>query len=393
MGWSHANASISEKSGGICIRTDANPATDSCGNVSQTCDKIVWHTGTLSQNASTAVWVRETPVHTVHLIFTTHFDAGCAASIIPVLQEYFSNYIPQVLSLQEGMRSMGYTEEFHFLFQPWLVQLYVDCPPHLKLDVSEFGNPRELICPTAEEVRRFEAALRRGDVVLQASPANLQPEGMDAALFEGGLELSRELCKRYNRSRAECGSVLSGRDVPGLTRAILPLLQKHQVLGITVGTNGCVEPAFPWADGQIQSGSPFLWRDEASGAEIVTMIQQGYGPHLLDRRARTWVLPNGHALALQFMSDNAGTVSSIGEVMGYFDMLRSSFPGAKVIGSSLDAFYQEAVKVKSSLPVVTGEIGDVWIQGTASDPHKTAEFNAISRARTACVLRAMSIVQ
>ena len=63
------------------------------------------------------------------------------------------------------------------------------------------------------------------------------------------------------------------------------------------------------------------------------------------------------------MSDNSGSLSSVTEVLAYYSSLRSAFPGAKIIGSSLDAFYAEANKVKDQLPVVvTGEIGDVWIQ-------------------------------
>jgi hypothetical protein len=126
----------------------------------------------------------------------------------------------------------------------------VDCPPHLRLDAS---NSTELICPTRAEVRRFEAALRRGDIVFQAAPFNLQPEAMSPGLFEGSLEIVRTLCQRYGLADAACGTVYSGRDVPGLTRGILPLLKKHGVKGISVGTNGCVEPAFPWDSGKVQS--------------------------------------------------------------------------------------------------------------------------------------------
>ena len=88
---------------------------------------------------------------------------------------------------------------------------------------------------------------------------------------------------------------MSGRDVPGLTRSILPLLKKHGVKGISVGTNGCVEPSFPWAGGKIASGQPFVWRDEASDTELVAIFEQGYGPGEFKQRADVQVLPSGKA--------------------------------------------------------------------------------------------------
>ena len=81
------------------------------------------------------------------------------------------------------------------------------------------------------------------------------------------------------------------------------------------------------------------------------------------------MLPSGHALAFQFMSDNSGSTSSVSEVLQYYQSLRNAFPGAHVVPSSLDKFYAEAQKIKDQLSVtVTGEVGDVWIQGVQTVP-------------------------
>ena len=78
--------------------------------------------------------------------------------------------------------------------QPWITSLYVDCPPNLVFDAT----PNETLrCPSKEEVGRYEDAIRRGDIVFQALPFNLQPEAMSPGLFEGALEISRTLCRRY----------------------------------------------------------------------------------------------------------------------------------------------------------------------------------------------------
>jgi hypothetical protein len=354
----------------------------SCGSVAADCNSIEWKSGPLSRNATTKTWMREQQIHTVHVVFSTHFDVGCGWNVHTVLDMYFHRYIPQILNVQEGLRDMGYTERLPYLMQPWITSLYVDCPPNLVFDASPNTT---LICPTEAEVARYEDAIRRGDILFQAVPFNLQAEAMSPGLFEGSIELVRTLCRRYNMSDDACGSVMSGRDVPGLTRGILPLLKKHGVGGISVGTNGCVEPSFPWADGAIKSMQPFVWRDEASATEIISIWEQGYGPGEFRGRGAVQVLPSGHALAFQFMSDNSGSVSSVTEALAYYRSLQMSFPGAKVQPSSLDAFYAEARKVKAQLPTVSGEIGDVWIQGIGSDPHKMAEYNALSRARQACV--------
>ena len=75
--------------------------------------------------------------------------------------------IPQILSVQDGLREMGYEERLPFLMQPWITSLYVDCPPNMVFDASPNAT---LICPTKEEVTRYEAAIRRGDILFQAVP-------------------------------------------------------------------------------------------------------------------------------------------------------------------------------------------------------------------------------
>ena len=154
----------------------------SCGAVAADCSSIDWHSGPLSRNATTKQWKREEDIHTVHLVFSTHFDVGCNWNVHTVMDMYFHRYIPQILAIQEGLRGMGMPERLPFLMQPWITSLYVDCPPNLVFDAT----PNETLrCPSKEEVERYEAAIRRGDIVFQALPFNLQPEAMSPGLFEG----------------------------------------------------------------------------------------------------------------------------------------------------------------------------------------------------------------
>lgn len=66
------------------------------------------------------------------------------------------------------------------------------------------------------------------------------------------------------------------------------------------------------------------------------------------------------------------------EVLGYYEIARSQFPGADVQSSSLEAFVEALMPYKSKLPVITKEFGDTWIQGSASDPRKVAEMRQCS---------------
>lgn len=74
------------------------------------------------------------------------------------------------------------------------------------------------------------------------------------------------------------------------------------------------------------------------------------------------------------------------QVLDIFDRTRAAFPGAEVFTSTLDDFteaLQAALPMLSSeMKVVTGEIGDTWAYGIASDADKVAEYRALLRMRT-----------
>jgi hypothetical protein len=57
--------------------------------------------------------------------------------------------------------------------------------------------------------------------------------------------------------------------VPGLTRATLPVLAAAGVRAVTVGVNGFSAPP------GVPKSTPFVWRDPASGAELLAMWHEG----------------------------------------------------------------------------------------------------------------------
>ena len=72
----------------------------SCGTLAEDCSSIEWQTGPLSRNSTTKSWKREQLIHTVHLVFSTHFDVGCAWNVHTVMDLFFHRYIPEILAVQ-----------------------------------------------------------------------------------------------------------------------------------------------------------------------------------------------------------------------------------------------------------------------------------------------------
>jgi hypothetical protein len=61
------------------------------------------------------------------------------------------------------------------------------------------------------------------------------------------------------------------RDVPGLSRASIPVFVSQGIKAISVGVNaGSAPPGVPWY-------TPFTWRDEPSGTDILAFWHPGEG--------------------------------------------------------------------------------------------------------------------
>ena len=50
-----------------------------------------------------------------------------------ILNLYFTEYFPRAAALHKTLEADGYTETFKYTTHPWLVSLYLDCPPNLVL--------------------------------------------------------------------------------------------------------------------------------------------------------------------------------------------------------------------------------------------------------------------
>src|SRR6185312_8238584 len=112
---------------------------------------------------------------------------------------------------------------------------------------------------------RMERAITDGDVAWHGLPFTTHSELMDPSLFRYGLSLSQRLDARFGKRTIAAKMT----DVPGHTRGIVPLLAEAGVEFLHIGVNAASTPP--------DVPPVFVWRDPASGAEIVVMYQGNYG--------------------------------------------------------------------------------------------------------------------
>jgi hypothetical protein len=197
-------------------------------------------------------------------VFMNHLDVGyngipITGFINNILNIYFHQHFPRAISVATTLRATS-KQRFIYTTHPWLVSLYLDCPPNIVLS----GIP--LICPTAAEIAVFRAAVAAGDITWHRGPFNMQPENLASSLlFEMSLDLSLSLSQQFGLPPSV---ILSQRDVPGMTRGVVPLLSNNGVAAITVGVNDYTcAPDVPKA---------FVWSDTASGKDVIALVH-AYG--------------------------------------------------------------------------------------------------------------------
>lgn len=279
----------------------------------------------------------------VHVIFKTHLDVGFTDYARNVIHRYMNQFIPGAIALARQMQQQHPDEPFRWTVGSWLIYEYLERA-------------------TPEQRQQMEDAIRDELVAWHALPVTTHTELLDAELFRYGLSLSQRLDARYGRE------TIAGKmtDVPGHTRAMVPLLAQAGVRMFHVGVNPAASvPDVP---------PVFIWRDDPTQTEVIMMYQHVYGD--------TMLLPGtSEAVAIIFTGDNLGPPSPESVHQTYAE-LRQQFPNARFIGSTLDAVARSLIAAKPDLPIITAEIGDTWIQGAGTDPTKVSQYRELLRLRT-----------
>ena len=277
----------------------------------------------------------------IHLIFKTHLDVGFTDLAGKVVRNYFKHYIPSALRVAREMREAGGAEKFIWTTGSWLIYEYLEQA-------------------SAQERKTMEEGILAGDIAWHALPFTTHTELMDAELYRFGLSLSKSLDARFGR-RTTAAKLT---DVPGHTRAIIPLLADAGVTFLHIGVNpGSTVPGVPGL---------FRWQDPG-GAEVIVMYESGYGS--------AFEIPGlEHSIAFGHTMDNMGPQSAE-QVKDVYREFEQRFPGARVFASTLSDFAAHLITIRDTLPVVREEIADSWIHGVGSDPIKVSRYRELLRLR------------
>jgi hypothetical protein len=281
---------------------------------------------------------------TVHLVAKTHLDLGFTDLAAAVADCYVTDFFPRAVAVARELRAAGAAERLVWTTGSWIL--------HHALTAGDAAT-RELVAE----------AIEAGDLTWHALPVTTHTELTDADLFRSGLAIGGELDERFGRRTTAAKMT----DVPGHTRAMVPLLAEAEVTFLHLGVN----PAWPLPD----VPPVFRWRS-SEGAEIIVAYQAGgYGGEVM-------VPGCPDVLAFLHTGDNLGPPTAE-EVVAAHAELAARHPGATVRASTLDAFARAVVAsgAVEALPVVTAEIGDPWLFGAASDPQKVAAYRELLRRR------------
>lgn len=291
----------------------------------------------ISQNES----INSKLIKKIHLIFKTHLDIGFTNFGDSVVATYMNDFIPGTLALTESLRQGESNERYRWTTGSWLI--------------SEF-----LKLPNPAMVSRMENAIKNGDITWHALPFSTHTELADSSLYELGIQISKDLDKRFGKTTISAKMT----DVPGHTRSLVPILARNGIRFLHIGVNSAsTAPDIP---------ALFRWC-APDGSSVIVMYQQGYGDQI--------VLPGTDIMVdIRFTNDNHGP-HSLTQIANIYKELHEKYPNAEIVTSTLDDVAHETLKIEKLLPVITKELGDTWIHGVGSDPALVADFRALSRLR------------
>ncbi|CAF5142252.1 unnamed protein product [Rotaria sp. Silwood1] len=75
---------------------------------------------------------------------------------------------------------------------------------------------------------------------------------------------------------------------------------------------------------------------------------------------------------------------SIAEIHQNHEILRQSYPGARIISSSFQNFLEDISGISDEFQLFDRDISDLWLQGIGSDPKRVQQYLALQRALNTC---------
>lgn len=277
----------------------------------------------------------------VIVVSKTHLDLGFTDFAGVVHDTYINTYIPNAISLARQMNTPD-KKKFVWTTGSWIIK-------------------EALVQGTDEQKENLKQALIRGDIVAHALPFTTHTELLDEDTMEYGLSIVDKLDELRGRKTVAAKMT----DVPGHTKALVPMLYKHGIKLLHIGVNG--------ASALAEVPPCFLWK--CDDAEIVVIYSGDYGGafqcELTDE-----ILYFDHTL------DNRGAPSPE-KIESKLKSVSAKYPGYEVEAGTMDDIADILWEKRDKLPIVTDELGDTWIHGSAADPYKSAALRTLIALKNA----------
>ena len=179
----------------------------------------------------------------VIVVSKTHLDLGFTDFAKTVYDTYLNTYIPNAVLLAKKMNTAD-KKKFVWTTGSWIIK------EALKngTDIQKENLARALIC---------------GDIVPHALPFTTHTELLDEDTMDYALSIVDKLDAVRGRKTVSAKMT----DVPGHTKALVPLLHKHGIKLLHIGVNG--------ASALAEVPPCFLWK--CDGSEIVVIYSGDYG--------------------------------------------------------------------------------------------------------------------
>ena len=275
----------------------------------------------------------------IFVVSKTHLDLGFTDYSENIRRKYIDEYIPAAEALANEVNTEG-RKQFIWTTGSWIIK--------------EALNDTD-----RERKENLVTALKKGDIVPHAMPFTTHSEVLDEDTFDFGLSIVDEI----DTIRGRKTTAAKMTDVPGHTKAIVPILARHGIKLLHIGVNG--SSAIP------EVPECFLWKCRDS--EVVVIYSGDYGGALKCKYI-------DEILYFDHTVDNRGAPSAK-KVTDKLSQIQEEYPDYEVTAGTLDDYADIIWEVRNKLPVFEGEIGDTWIHGCASDPYKAAALRELMRLK------------
>ena len=166
----------------------------------------------------------------VHVVFMTHFDMGFTDLADRVLSSYIQDFIPEAIRLAADLNQDG-RKRFIWTLGAFLIDRYLKKAPQA-------------------EVQNLKDAVMRGDISWHGLAFTTHTELMDADLMNFNLSYGESLDREFERKTMAAKLT----DVPGHTKAMVPIMARHGIRYLHIGVNASsmnpmVPPSFVWRSG------------------------------------------------------------------------------------------------------------------------------------------------